>query len=288
MSETSHTRATPLSQSLLMVLATAAAVVAAFFGSGAVGGTDMQEAVGGWLGADATPLAPASGAFRIWSVIYLGLVGYALWQLSTTARGSARQHRLRLWAILSVVLNAVWLWVVQLGWLGVSVLVMLMLLAVLVRILLLMEASPAQSRVERLLTDGTFGLYLGWICVATAANIAAWLGSLGTEGFQAWEAATVSVIAAVTALGIALGLWTNGRIAPALSLAWGLAWIVEARNQGSFESPLLVVAAGVAAGLVLVAPLAVPWIRLAKESASARRAKRARKPASASAAGDSQ
>lgn len=60
MSESSRNAAVPVSHGILMVLATAAAVVAAFFGSGAVGGTDMQDAVGGWLGPDATPIAPAS------------------------------------------------------------------------------------------------------------------------------------------------------------------------------------------------------------------------------------
>lgn len=269
MSVSSHPRTTPLRQSLLMVLATAAAVVAAFFGSGAAGGTAMQETVGGWLGPDATPLAPGSSAFSIWSVIYAGLVGYAIWQLSVTARRSARQHRVRPWAILSAVLNAVWLWVVQLGWLGASVLVMLVLLAVLVRILLLMVASAAHSRVERLLTDGTFGLYLGWVSVATAANIAAWLGARGLEGFQAWEAAAVGVIAVVAALGVALGLWTRGRVGPALSIAWGLAWIGEARSEGSFESPLLILASALAAGAVLLVPLAVPWMRRAAERRSA-------------------
>lgn len=252
-----------------MVLATAAAVVAAFFGSGAVGGTDMQDAVDGWLGPDATPIAPASTAFSIWSVIYLGLIGYAIWQLSATARRSERQRRLRPWAILSAALNALWLWVVQLGWLGVSVLVMLLLLTVLVRILLLMMASPAQHRAESLLTDGTFGLYLGWVSLATAANIAAMLGSAGAEGFGAWEAAAIGVVTVVALLGAALGLCTRGRLAPALSLTWGLVWLGVARSEGDFESPLLITAAALAAGIVLIVPLVVRWTRFSARNPAA-------------------
>ena len=62
------------------------------------------------------------------------------------------------------------------------------------------------------MTDGTFGLYLGWVSVATCANIAA---TLLDAGF-APERPTVEVIAilvlAVTAL---LGSWYAVRLAPA-------------------------------------------------------------------------
>lgn len=262
MSESSRNAAVPVSHGILMVLATAAAVVAAFFGSGAVVGTDMQDAVGGWLGPDATPIAPASTAFSIWSVIYIGLIGYAIWQLSPTARSSERQRRLRLWAILSAALNAAWLWVVQAGWLAVSVLVMLVLLAVLIRILLLMMAHPPQNRVELLLTDGTFGLYLGWIIAAAAANIASLIGATGQEGFgDAWEFGALAALAVLAIIGVGLGLWTRGRIAPALSLAWGLAWISDARSEGNFESSLLSTTAIVATTAVLISPLISHWLQ---------------------------
>lgn len=43
--------------------------------------------------------------------------------------------------------------------------------------------------------------------------------------------------------------------APALATAWGLAWIAVGRTEGQFESPALVWAAGIAAAVVLLAPL---------------------------------
>ena len=39
----------------------------------------------GRLGADSTLLAPGTGAFSIWSLVYLGLVVYAIWQLTPRA-----------------------------------------------------------------------------------------------------------------------------------------------------------------------------------------------------------
>src|SRR5690606_8153684 len=93
---------------VITLLGTAAAIVVAFIGSGALGGTPIAEAAGGVLSADATPVAPAGSAFSIWSVIYLGLAAYAILQLTATARRSARQAALRPWALASVLLNAAW------------------------------------------------------------------------------------------------------------------------------------------------------------------------------------
>ena len=54
-------------------------VVGTLVGVGVLG-TRVEESSGGSLAADATLLAPAVPAFSIWSVIYLGLGAYTVWQ----------------------------------------------------------------------------------------------------------------------------------------------------------------------------------------------------------------
>lgn len=232
------------------------AILGAFLGSGAIGGTSVTEAADGWLSADATPVAPGGSAFSIWSVIYAGLALYAIWQLTRSARGSGRQRRLRPWAVASALLNALWLGAVQLDLLFVSVLVILALLAVLLRMLLIMISDHPSGWVEAVLTDGTFGLYLGWVSVATVANIAAWLAAAGAEGFGGWRWAAAAVIAVAAATGVGLAVFTRGRIAPALATSWGIAWIAVARTEGQWESSLLVWTAGIAAAVVLATAVA--------------------------------
>lgn len=238
---------------LLTLAVVAASMVGAFLGSGAVVGDPVNEVAGGWLGADATPIAPASTAFSIWSVIYAGLAGYAIWQLFPDRRASERHRHLRPWAMASAVLNALWLGVTQVGWLGLSVVVMLALLAVLIRILLVLHSTPRRGWVETVLVDGTFGLYLGWVSVATAANITSWLASVGASGFSGWVWATVGVLVVLAAIVSALAAFTRGRLAPSIAAAWGVAWIAVARSGGQFESPVVVWTAGVVAVAVLVA-----------------------------------
>ncbi|WP_413544221.1 tryptophan-rich sensory protein [Citricoccus nitrophenolicus] len=246
----------------LLVLASGIiATVGAFLGSGVLGGTPIAEAAGGWLNEDSTPLAPASAAFRIWSVIYLGLLAYSVWQLLPAQRRSARHHALRPWAVASMLLNAAWIWVVQLGWLVLSLVVIAVLLAVLGRILSLLVHTGATGWTESLITDGTFGLYLGWVTIATVANASAVLGAAGFDGFGLPIAGVASVVLAVAALiGVAMAWRSGGRIAPALALSWGLAWIMMGRLDSGLESTGTAVAAGIAAAVVLGAAVVFRWV----------------------------
>jgi len=253
---------------IVTIVAVVVAVVLAFVGSGALGGTPVSEAAGGALSADATPFAPGGPAFSIWSVIYIGLAAYAVYQLLPKQRASARHARLRPWACASVLLNAAWIGVVQLDSLWGSVVVIVVLLAVLIRILFILGSGNPTTKTDMLVTDGTFGLYLGWVTVATTANTAALIaGTTGLEKFAGWEGAAVALLAVITAIGIGLGIYTKGRIAPALSISWGLTWIAVARSSGLYESSVLVWAAGIATALVLITAVVV---RIAVERKTAR------------------
>ena len=246
-------RVNSLLMPILTVVAVVAAIVLAFIGSGALGGTAVSEAAGGALSADATPFAPDGPAFSIWSVIYAGLAIYTIYQLLPKQRASARHARLRPWAALSALLNAAWLGVVQLDSIWGSVIVIVVLLLVLIRILFVLRSAEPSSKADMLITDGTFGLYLGWVTVATTANTAALIANAtGLDTFNGWEWAAAGIIAVVAAIGVGLGVYSRGRIAPALSISWGLSWVAVARTSGEFESPIVVWAAVIAAALVLL------------------------------------
>lgn len=256
---------------VLTAVAVAAAIVVAFIGSGAMGGTPINEAAGGALSADATPLAPAGPAFSIWSVIYAGLVGYAIFQLLPSSRRSERHAALRPWAALSALLNAAWIWTVQLGSVTASVVVIVLLLAVVLRILVLLQRTRSEGWADLLLTDGTFGLYVGWVCVATVANTSAWVATWGIGEFPGWEAAAGALAAVAAGIGIALVIWTSGRVAPTLSIAWGLAWIAVGRTDGGLESTTVAWCAGIAAAILLVVTAVVRLRRRSARSVTSQR-----------------
>jgi hypothetical protein len=241
---------------VVVIVSMVLAIVGSAFGSGAFGGRPIQEASGGALAADSTLLAPGVGAFQIWSVIYLGLVAYAVLQALPSRRASARHRRIGWPAAASMLLNAAWIISVQLDLLALSVPVIVALLAVLIAIVL--RLGPTEGTAERVVTDGTFGLYLGWVTIATVADVAAVLNAAGFRGLglpaDGWA---VAVLVVAAAIGVLTALRTGARIAPALALAWGLAWIAIARSTAAPESAPVAIAAAVAAAVVLAAPVAM-------------------------------
>ncbi|WP_353082878.1 hypothetical protein [Tessaracoccus lapidicaptus] len=247
------------------VVVTASAVfmiIGTLFGIGVIG-TRVEESAGGSLSATATLVAPAVSAFSIWSVIYMGLIAYVVWQWLPANAAAPRARAIGWLAAWSMVLNASWLLVTQVGqlWLSVVVIVALALvLGTLVRRLTVI--APRSSRgwidAERVVVDGTFGLYLGWVSVATIANITATLVAAGVDpGRPASEFFAVAVLVVAAVLGVILARTLGGRLAVAAAMAWGLSWIAVGRITDAPESLPTGIAAAVAAVVVVGAALAV-------------------------------
>jgi hypothetical protein len=225
-------------------------IVGAFIGSGAAGGTPIAEAAGGALSADATLIAPAGPAFAIWTAIYLGLLAYTVWQFLPTQRTDARERRLGYPIAASLLLNAAWILIVRAGAIWASVIIIVVLLGVLNQVFRTLRHLPARSIPAAIIVDGTMGLYLGWVCVATAANITAALVDSGFNGFglrpEAWA---VSLLVVIGVIGALLAWWGRGRLAPTAAIAWGLAWVAVGRLADQPEST----ATGITAIVVAVA-----------------------------------
>lgn len=235
-------------------LSAAAMLVGTLYGTGVLG-ERVEESSGGSLSATATLLAPAGTAFSIWSVIYVGLVAYVVWQWVPSNAGSARGRSIGWLAALSMILNGGWLLVTQADWLWGSVVVILALAVTLGLIMVrLTTLRPERGTIERIVVDGTFGLYLGWVTVATVANIAATLADSGVEPEQGTaEVLAVVVLAATAGIAVFLAQRLGGRIGVALAATWGLAWIAVGRAATEPESTVTAVAAAVAALVVVIA-----------------------------------
>lgn len=265
----SHPTATDRVRQTAVIAGTVVALIGAVVGSGFVGGTPIPKVAGGALGPDATLVAPAGPAFAIWSVIYLGLVAYAIWQALPSQAARPRQRAIGYWVLASLLLNAAWILSVQAGLLALSVAVIAALLVVLIVTFVRLQREPAGTTADAVLLDGTVGLYLGWVMVATVANIAAALVAAGFTGLgisqHVWGMAVVAVAGIV---GCALAVWDRGRLAPALASAWGLIWIGVSRLTGTLQSPTVAVTAFAAGALIVLVAVAV---RVSRGGSGARR-----------------
>ena len=222
-------------------------VIGTLVGVGALG-TRVEESSGGALAADATLIAPAGPAFSIWSVIYLGLAAYTIWQWLPSQATRPLHRRIGWLAAASMVLNASWLLVTQQGWLWASVGVIVALTGVL-GVLMTRLGSPGDvDLAEGLIVDGTFGLYLGWVTVATCANITATLVASGVDPEPPWSiTAAVVVLAVAAGVGILLAQRLGGRWAVAAAIAWGLGWIAVGRTTDEPRSLVTAIVAVLAA-----------------------------------------
>jgi translocator protein len=150
---------------------------------------------------------PAGYVFAIWGIIYIGWVAFIIYQARPELKESPRLRSLGYFFALSCVFNATWLFCWHYNQFGLSVIVMLALLAsLIISYLKLNIGQTPVSNVGKWSVDIPFSVYLGWISVATIANISDWLYLIKWDAFgiapQVW---------AVIMLGVAslLGLWVT-------------------------------------------------------------------------------
>ncbi|WP_151523861.1 TspO/MBR family protein [Serinicoccus kebangsaanensis] len=238
-------------QQLLVTLAAVLWIGGTLIGTGAVAGGGVETQGGGLFSDSATLIAPQGPAFSIWSVIYLGLAGYVVWQWLPRVADSRWARVTRAPAAAAIALNGLWLLVVFAGWVWLSVIVMIGIVVSLGWMLRTTSGLDRQGWGADVWVSATFGLYLGWICVATCANIASWLVGLGVPAdgtASTWI--TVAVLAVVVGITARLLLRTDQRLfrlGLAAAVVWGTAWVSSGRLTGELRSEVVGIAAGVTA-----------------------------------------
>lgn len=147
--------------------------------------------------------APAGITFSIWGVIYLLLLGFVVYYVGVRTKKSAAAQSVVPFFIISSVANIAWIFSWHYGVFWLSVVFMLCILVSLILIATKL-ASMKLSVAERWLVRLPFSVYFGWITVATIANIAAFLVSVGWNGFGLPGPFWTVLILAVGAL---IGVW---------------------------------------------------------------------------------
>jgi hypothetical protein len=263
-------RSLDLLRQIAVISAVSFMLIAAMVGTGLLGGTPVQDLQGGALDSDASYLAPAGTAFSIWSLIYLGLIAYAVWQALPGQRTNDRQRSLGWLVALTAVLNGAWLVTAQFGALPLTVVAIVLLLGALgvTFRLAVLTRTPDDRIVDAVLIDGVTGLHLGWVALATVANIAAWLTQIAPAS---WESGAdgwgIAVVLGVGLIGLALAWASRWRVTPTLAIGWGLGWLAVARLDGEPHSTAIGVTALVVGAVVGVVPLLVAGLRLLRPEA---------------------
>jgi len=169
---------------------------------------------------------PAGYVFSIWGLIYLALIGYSVYQALPAQRENPRLRRTGYLYALSCLANIVWLflWHYEIFVLTVVAMVALLLLLIAIYVRLgtgLTRVSTAETWLVRV----PFSIYLGWITVATVANVTSLLDYWNWNGWgispEAWA---VIMLVAGAAIASAVSL-TRGDVAYVLVIVWAFVGI---------------------------------------------------------------
>lgn len=170
-----------------------------------------------------SPIAPAPFSFAIWGFIYLYLLVFVAAQLIMKQNSTATEA-LGPWFLISCIANIAWLF----SWHYQAMTMAMIFIALLLVSLIVIEKRLRSMRAttyQRWMIRAPFGVYYGWITVATIANVSVWLSSIGFTGWvlpsQLWQVIVLLLGCAILCAGILInhdipyglaGLWAYAGI----------------------------------------------------------------------------
>lgn len=193
-----------------------------------------------------TVITPAGYAFSIWSLIYLGLVIFSIYQL--LPRNIERFRNLRSLYILSAALNCAWIFFWHGDQIGICLAIIAALWAVLVWINI--KIRRTDSALESLIVKGPFGIYLGWLTAATLVNFAIFLVYANIDLGDSAQAVGAVIALFAAAFAVFFRVRFTNYFVPA-AVAWALTAIAVKQSGNT----LIVAAAAVGVVACLIASL---------------------------------
>jgi len=227
------------------------------------GGTTL---IGGKLTAtisDSNPtlVTPAGYVFSIWGIIYILLGAFVIYQALPSRNNRGFTERIGWLFVLSSIINVVWIFFWQFEYLAVSVVLIFLLLATLIAIYVRLGVGKSKVGLDdRLAVHLPFSVYLGWITVASIANVATALVSLNWDGAgitaEIWAIFVVAVALVITALM----LITRRDIAYSLVIIWALVGIAV-KQSGNQTIVMLAEISTVIVAVMLLATIIIAKVR---------------------------
>lgn len=194
-----------------------------------------------------TRITPAGFAFAIWSLIYLGLLAFSVYQALPAK--TERFRSIRSIYILNCAANCAWLYCWHHEMITVSVAVIFLLLGTLA--IINSDLRQTDSSGEFWLAKFPFGLYFGWVTAASILNATIALIYLNVQLPDSSVVPTgAALLLTATALGAVIRFKLNNPFYP-LAIAWALTAIAVKQSGQT----LIVAAAAVGVIFLLIIAL---------------------------------
>jgi hypothetical protein len=210
---------------------------------------------------------PSGLTFSIWGIIYVLLFLFVAYQIraSRDVGDSAYLGKIGWLFVASNAFNIAWIFAWHYELVPLSLVFMLLLFVSLLAIYLRLQIGDPRKTIslkKKLFYQVPFSVYLGWITVATIANVTAVLVSIGIEPYTGLAVVWTVVVVMVATLIAALVLWTRRDIAYSLVIVWALVGIVIKRLDPNYFVELTVAtSAGMGAAVILIVLAALVLLR---------------------------
>ncbi len=199
---------------------------------------------------------PAGITFSIWGVIYLLLLIFCIVQFRKSYIAIIKSTGLWFW--LSCVFNISWIFSWHYRLLPLSLLVMICLLACMIIINYRLKELPSG------LVKATFGIYLGWLCIAAIANVTVLLVHYDWRGWGISEERWTMVMIIAGMLITILAMMKFKNIFIPLSVIWAFTGIILKRHY-DYRSIMYTAEAGI---VILI--LAIVYALIKRSGATGR------------------
>ena len=231
--------------SILVILATLATIAFnALAATGYINGITPAEI------SDRLPtiITPAGYAFSIWSLIYIGLLAFSIYQALPSNIG--RFAGVRTLYIASCVLNCAWIYFWHHGDIGFCTILIFALAGVSIALIAIFKVTT--NWIESVVLKATFGIYAGWVSVASIVNLFVYLRSIDSP---LAESVLLGVAAVVLATAAAVAVtWKLTNYLYPLAVAWALTAIAVSQSG---KTALVIACAG---GVIMCLLLSTSFI----------------------------
>ena len=197
-------------------------------------------------------VTPANYVFSIWTVIYILLGAFVVYQALPRMRTDTDFRAIGYLPVVAGALNTLWIVLWHFEVFAATVPVMLALLGTLILIHVRLRSVRSDGGAKRWLLGLPFSVYLGWITVATIANMSQMLYWAGFRGGPLSEDAWAVIVLAIGVIIAAVMLVREADWAYALVIVW--AYVGIAAKQTATAAVLSAVI-----GAVVVVVL-IAWV----------------------------
>ena len=159
-------------------------------------------------------ITPASYAFAIWGLIYLGLISFAIYQALPARRSDSLLQKIGYKIAIASIAQVIWVFCFLYRQFGASMIAMLCILLPLIGAYWSLPFKTRISRWHRWLVRTPISIYLAWISIATILN-----GALVLESWQ-WNGWGISAPIWTVIMLLIAGLITHFVTLPRLDFAY--------------------------------------------------------------------